>query len=98
MFDFQRLDDPMRLIAMARIGNIPQPADAGRALNIVREARAHLREQHRSDFDLERPQSVLQTLALGYRPRTHDCVIAVQSLSCRMQDEQDVECEPLAGV
>lgn len=95
MFDFQRLNEPERVIAMARIGQAPDADAAARALEIVLQARAHLREHNRSDFDLEHPQIVLEALAQGSRVRPSDCVISVRSLDCRMRDEQEVTIEQL---
>lgn len=90
MFDFQQLQEPVRIIALARIGQSPDEQSAVMALKIVLEARAHLREQNRSDFDLDRPQMVLQALAQGLRVRASDCVICVVSLDSRMRDEEEI--------
>jgi hypothetical protein len=98
LVDFERLEEPMRVIAMARLGIKTNPAQAGAAMRIVRDVRAQLRAQHRSDFDLERAQAVLQYMALGYLPKKHDCIIAVQSLAERIEAEYADEEPPIKPI
>lgn len=79
------LEHPMRLIAHARVGVIADKDQCRKALDIIEHTRKALRRDKTGGFDLDRAQSILTSMALGYRPDKRDCTLAVQSLACRIQ-------------
>jgi hypothetical protein len=83
----QDLRSPLQVIAMARIGQRPDLSETRNALDLLKNFRAAVQQQMRSDLDLDQAQVILQKMAMGYMPTRNDCVAAVQSLAARMAEK-----------
>ena len=78
------LELPQRLIAFARIGLRPAPADIWVAIHNLDQARASLWSNGQSTVALESARSALVTLQSGHLPSRGACIAAVSALGAVM--------------
>jgi len=78
------LELPQRLIAFARIGVRPSPADIEQAIRNLEKARAEMRASGRGDLGLEPARAALMSLRHGHMPSQKVCISAVLCLGSVM--------------
>ncbi|MGC9225537.1 MAG: hypothetical protein ACP5E2_16630 [Terracidiphilus sp.] len=78
------LELPQRLIAFARIGMRPSPADVEAAIRHVDRAQAAMRSSGQSAAALDSARAALISLRWGHLPNRDVCISAVSSLGAIM--------------
>lgn len=78
------LELPQRLIAFARIGLRPSPADIEAAIMGLDQAQASMRHSGQSAIALHPARSALVTLRFGHLPPREACIAAVSALAAVM--------------
>ncbi len=84
------LELPQRVIAFARIGMRPSPADIEAAINRIDQAQSQMRRIGRTSSSLDPAKAVLTTLRWGHLPRRNDCIAAVSTIAYLMATAETV--------
>lgn len=87
------LELPQRLIAFARIGLRPAPADVETAIRCIESAQSKLRAGGQSAIALDSARAALVSLRWGHLPGRDVCIAAVCSLAALMNAGAQVETE-----
>ena len=85
------LEIPQRVIASARIGMRPSPADIEAALRCLDKAQAAMRRDGRTALALDTAHAALVSLRYGHLPQHEACIAAVASLGAVMASGMSLE-------
>lgn len=85
------LELPQRIIAFARIGLRPSPADIEAAIRSIDQAQASLRGSGHSAIVLHPARAALVSLRWGHLPHREACVAAVSALGSLMAVGESLE-------
>ncbi len=85
------LELPQRLIAFARIGLRPAPADVETAIRHIERAQSALRSSGQSAVALDSARAALVSLRWGHLPSRDACISAVSILGSVMSADAAVE-------
>lgn len=85
------LERPQRLIAFARIGLHPTPADIETAIRCLDKAQDAMRNNGQSAVALHPARAALVSLRWGHLPHRDACISAVANLGAVMALGEEVE-------